>query len=172
MCIDRKANKNRGKVQFSLIYLYSNHLFIQSLIVDLTKLKPSACFLIKFVLCNCSYLNSLTHLRSRVWQVVIVVDIVLHFLWNLDLWVVGFKFDVEFFLWEGWSFRLSLFLLLLTFFAFFLFGGFSELLVNLSFKFLFKTNQSVKSVTFLYSLQLSLRQALLHAWQFFQHQLR
>ena len=46
VCIDQKANKNRGKVKFSLIYLYSNHLFIQSLIVDLTKLKPSAVFLI------------------------------------------------------------------------------------------------------------------------------
>ena len=46
VCMDQKANKNKGKVQFSLIYLYSNHLFIQSLIVDLTKLKPSAVFLI------------------------------------------------------------------------------------------------------------------------------
>lgn len=101
-----------------------------------------------FIICNSSDLNSLslTHYRRRVWQVVIVVDVVLHLCWNLNEWVSSFKFNVEFFLREGWSFEFGLFSLFLAFFTIILgFGScLSEFFVNFSFKVLYNTIQISK----------------------------
>ena len=74
-----------------------------------------------------------------VWQVVVVVNVVLHFLWNLNGWVSGFKLGVEVVLREGWSLGLRLFLRWLAFLGLSLFFGcLGDFLVDLGFEFLCK----------------------------------
>ena len=79
-------------------------------------------------------------MRRSVWQVVVVVNVVLDFLWDLNGWVSGFKLDVEFVLREGWPFRFRLFLRWLAFFGLaLLFSCLGDFFINLGFEVLFKT---------------------------------